>query len=87
MLWHLSKIRGVTKEIQMNTIETKKQPRLIRLPEVMNKVGLCRTSIYMLIAEGQFPAPRKLGRVSVWVEAEIDQWISDVAGAKEGGNR
>ncbi|HQS03701.1 MAG: hypothetical protein B7Y07_10870 [Halothiobacillus sp. 24-54-40] len=69
----------------MNTIETKKQPRLIRLPEVMNKVGLCRTSIYMLIAGGQFPTPRKLGRASLWIEAEIDQWISDVAQAQKGG--
>jgi prophage regulatory protein len=71
----------------MNTIETKKQPRLIRLPEVMNKVGLCRTSIYMLIAEGKFPAPRILGRASLWVEAEIDQWISDVAQVEMGGNQ
>ncbi|MDY0134232.1 MAG: AlpA family phage regulatory protein [Atribacterota bacterium] len=71
----------------MNTNETTRPHRLIRFPEVKHKSGLCRTAIYTRIANGDFPAPRKLGRVSVWVEAEIDRWISDVAGAEEGGNR
>jgi prophage regulatory protein len=71
----------------MNTIETTRPQRLIRFPEVKHKTGLCRTAIYARIANGDLPAPRKLGRVSVWIEAEIDQWILDVAGAKEGGNR
>lgn len=71
----------------MNTIVFEKQPRLMRLPAVMNKVGLCRTSIYMRIAEGKFPAPRKLGRTSLWIEAEIDQWILEVANVTNGGNQ
>ena len=29
--------------------------RLLRLPEVKEKVGLSRTAIYRLIAEGRFP--------------------------------
>ena len=71
----------------MNTNETTRPQRLIRFPEVKHKTGLCRTAIYARIANEDFPAPRKLGRISVWVEAEIDQWISHIAGVQEGGNQ
>ena len=47
--------------------------RLIRLPEVMARVGLRRTAIYQRMREGRFPKSRSLGpRCTVWVEAEID---------------
>ncbi len=55
-------------------------PRLIRLPEVIARVGLKRSSIYQRMAEGRFPKGRSLGpRCVVWVEAEIDAWIAAVA--------
>lgn len=54
-------------------------PRLIRLPEVMARVGLKRSSIYHRMTEGRFPKGRSLGpRCVVWVEAEIDAWIAAV---------
>jgi prophage regulatory protein len=54
--------------------------RLIRLPEVIARVGLKRSSIYQRMAEGRFPKGRSLGpRCTVWVEAEIDAWIAKVA--------
>jgi prophage regulatory protein len=53
--------------------------RLIRLPEVMARVGLRRTAIYQRMREGRFPRSRSLGsRCTVWVEAEIDAWIACV---------
>lgn len=59
-----------------------KPERLIRLPEVMHRVGLRKTMIYEMISEGSFPPPKKPGgRVSVWAESEIDQWISRQLGA------
>lgn len=60
----------------MNTTEHTR--RLIRLAEVLHKVGLCKTTVYMLIAARKFPAPIKIGRTSVWPEIEIDEWISTV---------
>lgn len=55
-------------------------PRLIRLPEVIARVGLKRSSIYQRMAEGRFPKGRSLGpRCVVWVEAEIDAWIGSIA--------
>mgnify|MGYP003395210073 FL=1 len=54
--------------------------RLIRLPEVIARVGLKRSSIYQRMAEGRFPKGRSLGpRCTVWVEAEIDAWIATIA--------
>ena len=54
-------------------------PRLLRLPEVMDRVGLRRSAIYQRMSEGRFPKSRTLGaRCSVWVEAEINAWIDSI---------
>lgn len=60
-------------------------PRLIRLPDVIAKTGLCRSTIYNRFKinpsrpadyDPTFPPPIKLGVRSVaWVEAEIDRWV------------
>lgn len=55
-------------------------PRLLRLPEVMEKVGLRRSAIYQRMSEGRFPKCRSLGpKCSVWVESEIHAWIENIA--------
>lgn len=54
--------------------------RLLRLPDVMARVGMKRSAIYQRMSEGRFPKSRSLGpKCAVWVEAEIDDWIRDVA--------
>lgn len=46
---------------------------LLRLPSVIERVGLQRTAIYDRISSGLFPAPIKLGpRASVWPANEVD---------------
>jgi prophage regulatory protein len=53
--------------------------RLLRLPEVMERVGLRRAAIYQRMSEGRFPKCRSLGpKCSVWVESEINAWIDTV---------
>ena len=55
-------------------------PRLLRLPEVMERVGLRRSAIYQRMSEGRFPKCRTLGpKCSVWVEKEINDWIQAVS--------
>lgn len=49
--------------------------KLIRLPEVMSRVGLKKTAIYDRIQSKSFPAPVKLGGASTWPEHEITSWI------------
>lgn len=57
--------------------------RLLRLPEVIARVGLRRSAIYQRMSEGRFPRSRSLGpKCAVWVEAEIDEWIRAVSRIK-----
>ena len=62
------------------------QKRFIRLPEVMNRTGYGRTSIYRKMEDGDFPKSVKLGspptdhetfdsRAVAWIEDEVEQWI------------
>jgi prophage regulatory protein len=62
--------------------------RLIRLPEVIKRVSLSRSSIYKKMSEGRFPRSRPLGpKCAVWVESEIDRWINMVAGFENSDHR
>jgi prophage regulatory protein len=65
-------------------VDSKDRPsRLLRLPEVMERVGLKRSAIYQRMSEGRFPKSRSLGpKCAVWIEAEIDEWIERVSGIK-----
>lgn len=49
--------------------------RLIRLPEVKGMVGLGTTAIYGKMKSGDFPKQVKVGRLSGWVESEVQAWI------------
>ncbi len=49
---------------------------ILRLPAVMARVGLSRSSIYLRISEGRFPKPISLGgRAIGFIEAEINEWL------------
>lgn len=59
----------------------RRQP--IRLNAVKERTGLSRTTIYRLIKRAYFPAPHKLSeRITVWDQAEIDEWMSARMSAK-----
>jgi prophage regulatory protein len=50
--------------------------RILRLPDVINRVGLKRASIYAAIAQGSFPKQITLGDRAVgWIEQEIEAWL------------
>lgn len=49
---------------------------ILRMSDLIPKLGLGKTSIYRLIKEDGFPKPIKLTRHSVgWYEHEIDEWL------------
>jgi prophage regulatory protein len=51
--------------------------RILRLPEVMHRVGLKRASIYHAIAKSSFPKQVALNQRSVgWIEQEIEDWLT-----------
>ncbi len=63
-----------------NPMEQKTNPptRFLRLPEVMARTGLSRSTIYVRLAEGRFPRPVALGGRAVgWIEAEVDEWVRE----------
>jgi len=50
--------------------------RLLRRPEVESRVGLTCSTIYELMAAGEFPRPVPInGRTVGWVESEIEVWV------------
>lgn len=57
--------------------------RLIRLPEVIELVGLKRTAIYKMIKAGQFPKQVRLGVASLWAESEVSEWIEQQKMSRE----
>ena len=57
--------------------DSSKPRRLLRIDEVVERVGLSKSSIYGRIRAMAFPAPVNLGGHSVaWVESEIEEWIA-----------
>lgn len=51
--------------------------RLIRLPEVTNRIGISRSEVYRRIHnDPAFPKPATLGaRCVAWVESEVDAYL------------
>ena len=60
--------------------------RLLRLPEVMARTGLSRTTIYVWRKEGRFPQPVLLGtRTLAWIESELEEWMREQIAKSRGG--
>jgi len=65
-------------DISLLTREDYTMDRIIKLSELKDIVGLARSTIYKMSAEGKFPKPIKLGeRSSGWIESEVEQWLEE----------
>ncbi|WP_084199419.1 helix-turn-helix transcriptional regulator [Noviherbaspirillum autotrophicum] len=52
------------------------QHQIIRLPAVLARTGLSRSSIYAAISRNEFPASIPLGARAVgWLTSDIDGWL------------
>jgi len=52
------------------------QTKILRLPEVKDRTGLSRSTVYLRISESRFPTPITLGGRAVgWLESEIESWL------------
>ena len=50
---------------------------ILRLPTVIARTGLSRSTIYLRIANGAFPAAINLGPRAVgWLESDIETWLT-----------
>ena len=52
-----------------------KEKRFLKIKQVLEKTGLCKSVMYKEISEGTFPRQTKRGRASLWLESEIESWI------------
>ena len=68
--------------------------KILRLPNVLDRTGLSRSSVYLRVTEGRFPRPVSLGARAVgWIETEVEEWIArqievsrEIRGQRAGGN-
>jgi prophage regulatory protein len=48
--------------------------KILRLPNVLDRTGLSRSTVYQRVTEGRFPRPVSLGARAVgWVETEVEE--------------
>lgn len=60
--------------------------RILRFPEVVAMVGLAQRTIASKVANGEFPAPVKLGARAVgWPEMQIAEWLQSRVVSQKGG--
>ncbi|MBE9477448.1 MAG: AlpA family phage regulatory protein [Proteobacteria bacterium] len=53
------------------------QERIYRRPDVEKLIGLSRSTLYAMMAEGAFPKPVKLGKRAVgWRERDVRDWLN-----------
>ena len=68
--------------------------KILRLPVVLDRTGLSRSTVYLRVTEGRFPRPVSLGTRAVgWIETEVEEWIArqievsrEIRGQRAGGN-
>ena len=62
-------------------------PAILRRPQVEQRTGLSRSTLYQYMKDGDFPKPVLLGSRAVgWVESDISDWIAArVKAARAGG--
>jgi prophage regulatory protein len=56
-------------------------PRFARIATVVRVTGLCRATIYRMIAEQRFPAQVRIGSRAVgWRWSDLDRWSNERTG-------
>jgi prophage regulatory protein len=51
--------------------------KILRLPNVLDRTGMSRSTVYLRVTEGMFPRPVSLGARAVgWIETEVEEWIA-----------
>ncbi|TCK72464.1 helix-turn-helix transcriptional regulator [Acidipila rosea] len=59
---------------------SKEPETLLRLPEVQKRVPLSKSTIFLKITHGSFPAPVKMGaRARGWRESDITAFIDGLS--------
>ena len=56
----------------------KKVIRVMPLSEVIETTTISRSTLFRMVEEGSFPAPRQIGKRRVgWLSGEVQAWLLD----------
>lgn len=59
--------------------------RLLKRPEVLQRVPISSSTLYEMVASGEFPKPIKIGKQAVaWRESDVEQWIQSRIDQRDG---
>lgn len=57
--------------------------KILRIKDVISKVSLSQSTVYKLVALGDFPKPISLAPNRVgWVESEVEEWLAEKIAAR-----
>ena len=56
---------------------------LWRAPRVLQECGFTKSTLYKLMREQRFPACRKVGRASVWLQTDVEGWKQAIVAGEE----
>lgn len=51
---------------------------LLTRKQVEERIGFKRTWIYEMIKAGEFPAPKKIGYCTRWLDSDIEGWLENL---------
>lgn len=75
------------KEAEVVRPKPNKPQRFLSLRDVLDRLTISRSLLYDLIKNPvqPFPSPIHLGRRSVWVEGEVEEYMRDLIEAERNG--
>lgn len=60
--------------------------KLLTLPATLEKTALKRSTLYVMVAGGEFPKPVKIGpRRIAFVESEVNDWVASRIATRDAG--
>ena len=69
-------------------LKSTNEARILRIKKVNERTGLSRSTLYLLIKAGKFPAPIALGARAVgWLSSDVEAWIESRIAASHTANR
>lgn len=68
---------NIKESTRMNEVDSPCNNKLVDMKYLVSHSGLSDKYFYILIKQGRFPKPIKLGRSSRWRKSEYEQWLAE----------
>jgi prophage regulatory protein len=59
------------------TLET--QITLMRIPQILKAIPVSKSKFWLMVQQGEFPKPIKIGRSSFWTVEQVQAFIKEKA--------